>query len=142
MDYCPGVDLQAKVHTKNLLFVPLKSRDKTIGVLAAVNKKEGSFDDTDLELMNMISGTVAFSIENARISEELRAAYHEVTMLNKAKDKVINHLSHEIKTPVAVLLATLNILAKRLSPLPSETWKQPLTGQSEILNGYLIYSMR
>jgi PAS domain S-box-containing protein len=126
MDYCPGVDLQAKVHTKNLLFVPLKSRDKTIGVLAAVNKKEGSFDDTDLELMNMISGTVALSIENARFSEELRAAYHEVSMLNKAKDKVINHLSHEIKTPVAVLLATLNILAKRLSPLPRETWETTL----------------
>ncbi len=126
LDYCPGVDLQAKIHTKNLIFVPLKSRDKTIGVLAAVNKKEGSFDDTDLELMNMISGTVALSIENARFSEELRAAYHEVTMLNKAKDKVINHLSHEIKTPVAVLLATLNILAKRLSPLPSETWETTL----------------
>jgi PAS domain S-box-containing protein len=126
LDYLPGVDLQAKIHTKNLIFVPLRSRDKTIGVLAAVNKKEGAFDDTDLELMNMIAGTVALSIENARYSEELRAAYHEVTMLNKAKDKVINHLSHEIKTPVAVLLSTLNILAKKLSPLPRETWETTL----------------
>jgi signal transduction histidine kinase len=125
-DYYPGVDQQAEIHTKSMLFVPLRSHDKTIGVLAAVNKKEGAFDDTDLELMNMIAGTVALSVENARISEELRAAYHEVTMLNKAKDKVINHLSHEIKTPVAVLLSTLNILAKKLSPLPKETWETTL----------------
>ena len=125
-DYYPGVDEQAGVHTKNMLFVPLRSRDRTIGVLAAVNKKEGAFDDTDVELMNMIAGTVALSVENARYSEELREAYHEVTMLNRAKDKVINHLSHELKTPVAVLLATLNILAKRLEPLPSETWETTL----------------
>ena len=125
-DYYPGVDEQADVHTKNMLFVPLRGRDRTIGVLAAVNKKEGAFDDTDVELMNMIAGTVALSVENARYSEKLREAYHEVTMLNRAKDKVINHLSHEIKTPVSVLLATLNILAKRLEPLPTETWETTL----------------
>ena len=125
-DYYPGVDEQADIHTKNMLFVPLRGRDRTIGVLAAVNKKEGAFDDTDVELMNMIAGTVALSVENTRYSEQLREAYHEVTMLNRAKDKVINHLSHELKTPVSVLLATLNILAKRLEPLPSETWETTL----------------
>lgn len=125
-DYYPWVDKQADIQTNNMLFVPLRSHDRTIGVLAAVNKKEGVFDDTDVELMNMIAGTVALSVENARYSEELKDAYHEVTMLNKAKDKVINHLSHELKTPVSVLLATLNILAKRLEPLPRETWETTL----------------
>ena len=125
-DFYPGVDEQAGVQTKNMLFVPLRSRDRIIGVLAAVNKKEGTFDDTDVELMNMIAGTVALSVENARYSEQLREAYHEVTMLNRAKDKAINHLSHEIKTPVSVLLATHNILAKRLEPLPAETWETTL----------------
>ncbi|MBN2420413.1 MAG: PAS domain S-box protein, partial [Deltaproteobacteria bacterium] len=125
-DFYPGVDEQADIQTKNMLFVPLRSRDRNIGVLAAVNKKEGAFDDTDIELMNMIAGTVALSVENARYSEELREAYNEVTMLNRAKDKAINHLSHEIKTPVSVLLATLNILAKKLEPLPTETWETTL----------------
>lgn len=125
-DYYPGVDEQAHIQTKNMLFVPLRSYDRTIGVLAAMNKKEGAFDDTDLELMNMIAGTVALSVENARYSEDLRNAYHEVTSLNRAKDKVINHLSHELKTPVSVLLASLNILAKRLDLLPKETWLNTL----------------
>ncbi len=125
-DFYPGVDEQADIQTKNMLFVPLRGRDRIIGVLAAVNKKEGAFDDTDVELMNMIAGTVALSVENARYSEELREAYHEVTMLNRAKDKAINHLSHEIKTPVSVLLATLNILSKRLESLPKDTWETTL----------------
>lgn len=125
-DFYPGVDEQADIKTNNMLFVPLRSHERTIGVLAAVNKKEGSFDDTDLELLNMIAGTVALSVENARFSEELKEAYHEVTSLNRAKDKVINHLSHELKTPVSVLLASLNILAKKLDLLPKETWLNTL----------------
>jgi signal transduction histidine kinase len=35
---------------------------------------------------------------------------------------VINHLSHELKTPVAVLGASLNILRKRLETVPESRW--------------------
>jgi signal transduction histidine kinase len=69
---------------------------------------------------------VALSIENARFSQELKMAYKEVTSMNRAKDKVINHLSHELKTPVSVLSASLVTLAKRLKALPEKTWKRTL----------------
>jgi len=109
--------------TRNLLLVPLRSRDRIIGVLCAINKKEGVFAQTDVELLSMIASTVALSIENARFSEELKQAYREVSSLNRAKDKVINHLSHELKTPVSVLYGSLRILAKKMETLPEEAWK-------------------
>ena len=112
--------------TRNLVLVPLKSSDRMIGALCAINKKEGAFDQTDVEMLSMIAGTVALSLENARFSEELKKAYREVTSLNRAKDKVINHLSHELRTPVAILSGSLNILTRRLSALPQETWKPTL----------------
>jgi len=111
-------------HTRNLLLVPLRSSDRIIGALCAINKKEGEFDETGVELLNMIAGTVVLSLENARFSEELKKAYKEVTSLNKAKDRVINHLSHELKTPCAVLAASLSILERRLESLPDDTWRQ------------------
>ncbi len=116
------VDIQAGFKTRNMLDVPLRSRERIIGVLCAMNKNKGVFDDTDVEFLNMIASTVALSIDNARFSSELKAAYQEVTSLNRAKDKVINHLSHELKTPLAVLGASLNSLEKRLAPVPEETW--------------------
>jgi PAS domain S-box-containing protein len=112
--------------TRSFLQVPLKSSDRIIGFLTAINKREGLFDQTDVELLGMIAGTVALSIENARFSEELKQAYKEVSSLNRAKDKVINHLSHELKTPISVLYGSLRILAKKLATLPEQTWQPTL----------------
>ncbi|RPJ18241.1 MAG: GAF domain-containing sensor histidine kinase, partial [Desulfobacteraceae bacterium] len=112
--------------TRNLALVPLRTRERITGVLCAINRKAGEFERADLESLNTIAGTVALSIENARVSEELRRAYQEVTSLNRAKDKAINHLSHELKTPVAILSSSLNLLTKRMAFLPDETWKPTL----------------
>ena len=75
----------------------------------------------------MVAATVALSIENARFSEELKRAYLEVTSMNRAKDKVINHLSHELKTPVSVLSGSLNILERNLKALTGESWKNTMS---------------
>jgi signal transduction histidine kinase len=49
-----------------------------------------------------------------------------VSSLSRAKDKVINHLSHELKTPISVLYGSFRILAKKMAELPEETWKPTL----------------
>ncbi|MGD9033465.1 MAG: PAS domain S-box protein [Desulfobacteraceae bacterium] len=121
-DFYPVVDEQLQLNTRNMLDVPLRSGDRIIGVLMALNKKEGTFDQTDVELLSTIGGTVALSIENARVSKALKGAYEEVTSLNRAKDRVINHLSHELKTPVSVLSASLSILSKKMATHADETW--------------------
>ena len=110
----PGRDKKLGYRTKSLLEVPIKSEDRIIGVLCAINKKQNRFDYNDMELMTMIAGTCAISIENARFSEAVREAYRDVASMNRAKGKAIDHLSHELKTPVAILTGSLQILKKKL----------------------------
>jgi len=108
--------------TDNLLVVPLEGGERIIGVLTAINKKAGAFDPKDRKLLTMIAGTVALSIQNARFSKELALAYEEVASLNRAKDRIINHLSHELKTPTSILLGSLMILTRKLEALPEKEW--------------------
>jgi len=113
--------------TRNLVLVPLRGRDRTVGVLCAINKKAGDFDQSDVELLSSISGTVALSIKNARVTEELKIAYQEVKSLNKAKDKALNHLSHELKTPVAVVTGSLELLINKMTRLPGFAWESTVS---------------
>ena len=109
------VDEQTGYRIRNMLDVPIRTQDRLIGVLCAVNKKNAKFDHTDVELMSAIASTVALPIENARINDELNHSYTTVRSLNRARERAIHHLSHELKTPVAVLAASLQLLAQRLS---------------------------
>jgi len=136
-DFYGVVDTQLHFHSQSMLDVPLRSGDRIIGVLSAINKKEGRFEQSDVELLNLIAGTVALSVENARFSRELTEAYQEVTGLNRAKDRVINHLSHELKTPASVLIASLTILSNKMEELPEDTWKPTMERASRNLERIL-----
>jgi len=107
------VDDKSGLETRSMLDVPIQIQDRMIGVICAVNKKEGRFDQTDVDLLSAIANMVALPIENARINEALTLSYEEVKSFNQAKDRVIHHLSHEIKTPISVLAASLNLLKKK-----------------------------
>ena len=108
------VDREAGFRHENMLDVPLRVQDRMIGVLCAVNKQEGAFDDADADLLSAVANVVALPIENARITEALQHSYENVQALNRAKEQVIHHLSHELKTPLSVLSAALGLLEKRL----------------------------
>ena len=66
-----------------------------IGALQSLNKHSGDFTEDDLELLTFISNYVTIALENMRYVEELKD-------LNKAMERAMNHLSHELRTPMAL----------------------------------------
>jgi signal transduction histidine kinase len=116
------VDEKSHYQTRNMLDVPIQIQGRLIGVLCAVNKKEGHFDQPDVDLLAAVANYVALPVENAGIHEELKRSYQEVKSLNRAKDRVIHHLSHELKTPLSILSASLALLRKRLADIEDRNW--------------------
>ena len=95
------------------------------GVLGLGEKLVGGpFDHEDQHLLETLVNNLVIVLKNARATDALKAAYKDVSSLNRAKDKLLNHLSHELRTPVSLLKTTLKLLKKPLGSLPEETWKR------------------
>ncbi len=58
--------------TRSMICVPLKTRMGTIGVLYTLNKREGEFTPKESRLLEILSGTIAIAIENAKLYGEIR----------------------------------------------------------------------
>jgi PAS domain S-box-containing protein len=135
--YFKQVDEKAGYHTRNMLDVPIWSQEQMIGVLCATNKKSGGFDRKDVDLLSTMAGTVALPIENARINQALQESYEEVKSLNRAKDRVIHRLSHELKTPLSVLSASLELMDKKFGDRKDAAVKRLLQRSRRNLNRLL-----
>ena len=64
--------------TKSMICVPLRTRKNFIGVLYALNKLSGPFTDRDRKLLEILSSTIAVSLENARLYGELKSHIHSL----------------------------------------------------------------
>ena len=63
--------------TKSMLSVPVMTKERTIGVLEAINKKEGLFDEEDKEGLCALANQVAVAVENANLYQQLKETFHE-----------------------------------------------------------------
>jgi len=67
------ISKQINFKTKSILCVPLKLKNKTIGVLEVINKVgEESFSQEDQSLLETFSNLAAIAIENARLYQDIK----------------------------------------------------------------------
>jgi Nif-specific regulatory protein len=72
------VDARENFSTRSMICVPLRTRRGFLGVLYALNKKTGSFTEREKKILEIFSGTIAVSIENARLYGELQEHLHSL----------------------------------------------------------------
>jgi HD-GYP domain-containing protein (c-di-GMP phosphodiesterase class II) len=71
-----GADERSTFTTKNMVCVPLKTKEKVIGALQAINKRDGVFDEQDREGLSALANQVAIAVENANLYQELKEAFY------------------------------------------------------------------
>ncbi|MBI5207640.1 MAG: GAF domain-containing protein, partial [Candidatus Firestonebacteria bacterium] len=82
---------RSNYNTKSFLSVPLRIKDKIIGVINLSNKKSNeNFSQADLEFLMTLANHAAISIENAQLYRNIRKSYFDtisaLAMTIEAKD--------------------------------------------------------
>ena len=124
-------DEQTGFQTRSLIAVPLTVKDKTIGVLEAINR----IDDTpflaeDVELMTTLGAQAAVAITNARLFQQ---------------SDLISEMVHELRTPLTSIVAYSELMLRReIPPVQArgftETIYQEAMHLSNMTNGFLELS--
>ncbi len=96
-------------NTNSLLSVPLKVKDRVIGVINVNNKTTKEvFKEDDLRVLMAVSELAAIAIENARLNEELKT-------LDNMKSNFISNVSHELRSPLASIKESVSLLLDEVS---------------------------
>jgi signal transduction histidine kinase len=97
--------------TNSVIGVPMRIKDKVIGVLEAVNKLGGkTWTEEDTYFLEILAAQAAVAIENSTLVTRLRKAYQDLSQLDKMKNDFISIASHELRTPLGVIMGYASFL--------------------------------
>jgi two-component sensor histidine kinase/putative methionine-R-sulfoxide reductase with GAF domain len=74
-DHFTRIEEQSSQSIHSLLAIPLLAEERAIGVLTAINKRQGQFSEQDQTVLTTMANHAAIAIENARLFERAR---HEI----------------------------------------------------------------
>ncbi len=116
-----GVDREIDFVSRNLLGVPMRTHEKVIGVLQAVNKHNDlPFDDDDIMTLRTLASHASIAIENARLFQQ---------------SDFIEELVHELRQPLSALRYSTTLLQRPDLPQDKgEDIVRRMRGEIERLN--------
>lgn len=112
------VDSDIEFVTRSLLTVPMTYKDKVIGVVQALNKRELPWTQDDRHYLSILSSQAAVAIEGAQLVMELRNANEDLKEVDKLKNDFIAIASHELRTPLGVIMGYASFLQEETSSDP------------------------
>jgi len=95
---------------KTLLGVPMPIKDRTVGVLEALNKREGVFDEHDASVLAVTAAHAAIAINNARLLRATQKALQKVQESDQLKRNFLALASHELRTPLNIIMGYSTVL--------------------------------
>ena len=134
-----AVGNQMNFQTKSLLGVPMRIRDKGVGVLEALNKKDGTFTEADERLLFVVASQAAVALYNAQLIQALQKAYDDLTETDRLKSNFLALASHELRTPLGIIIGYASFLQDENEGDVSETAERVLSAASQMRS--LIESM-
>lgn len=95
------------------VILPLIARGQVLGAMTMVGSPGGHrYDASDLPLLGELARRAALAVDNARL-------LHEATEAVRLRDDFLAMASHDMRTPLAVILANIQLTRRKLSGDPA-----------------------
>jgi signal transduction histidine kinase len=121
-----------KFKINSLLGVPMLIKDRTMGVLEAVNKHDQVFTESDVTILSVIAAHAAIAINNARLLSTTKSALKRVKEANLVKSNFLALASHELRTPLGIIIGYATFLRESATGEDSDHASHVLNAASQM----------
>lgn len=124
----PELDVALESPARSLVVVPLVFHNQVVGVMEARNKilpapSSVAFTADDLGFLESLASLVALTCLGDLLLEEVKIANAQVEALEKMKSDFIAITSHELRTPIGLILGHTTFIAEMIQ---DKTLKQQM----------------
>ena len=105
-----GIDQRRFV--ASMLSVPLTWHDQVVGVLNVQTEEHRDFTPSDVDQLSAIADLLAGIVEKGRLQSEAEAQVEQLKAIDEARAELIAMVTHELRTPLAVVRAYTELLAE------------------------------
>jgi signal transduction histidine kinase len=115
-----GFDIQG-LHA--MLSVPLVWQDEVVGVLNVQTLAKRTFKRREIEFLTTIAALLAGIVAKGRLQAEIEGRLQQLTALDAARAELLSVVTHELRTPLSVVRAYLDLLGEAAtgsSPAPDD----------------------
>ncbi len=127
----PFLDVMREAELRSALAVPLKSRDKVIGVIFVNSRTPHNFEEGGRRLLESMAAQAAVGIESARLYDqarrhaeemeseviertaELRESNLKLEDASRHKSEFLANMSHELRTPMNAIIGFTRLVMRR-----------------------------
>ena len=109
----------------SMLSVPLAWDDRTVGVLNVQTEQHREFSASDVAHLRAIADLLAGIVEKGRLQREAEARAAELKQIDQARTELIALVTHELRTPLAVVRAYTDLLAEEPELSPDRPSRDP-----------------
>jgi|GEM_PF-753823 len=111
-------------HSGLVQFAPITIRDELLGVVGVGPRLTGEHcTELDLQLLRASLAIASVALESGRFygnllerSRDLRVAHEKLGELDRLKFEFLGNINHELRTPLAVIIASLDCLVRAEKP--------------------------
>lgn len=103
-----GFDVQG---LRAMLSMPLVWNEDVVGVLNVQTTEEREFPPKEVEFLGTIAALLAGIVEKGRMQAEAEAQLDRLSQLDAARAELLAVVTHELRTPLAVVRAYVDLLA-------------------------------
>jgi signal transduction histidine kinase len=121
--------------TRSILCLPIRTRERIVGVVQVLNRRGGPFTDEDQQLLEALASMGAVAIENARLYENLEEKVQERTAaltrtlaeLRETQSQLVQSekmaalgdlvagVAHEINTPLGAVSSNTDLVGRAMT---------------------------